>query len=97
MTTDAATLDNICAGGQTLARTDKFATVNTTAGMELCNRVQLYCVGQADGEEEAPPWDEEGPAEETDASGGCATGNGGSAWLVFLLGAVVIGFTRRRK
>ena len=96
ITTDSATLDNICAGGQTLARADKFATVNTTAGMELCNRVKLYCVGKADGEEEAPPWEEGGEPEETAATGGCDAGSGAGGWLLFL-GAALFGLARRRR
>ncbi len=96
ITSDTAGLDNICAGGETLARADKFPTVNTTGGQELCLKVKTYCVGKADGEEEAPPWDE--PAAEEMESGGCDTRNGvGSSWLAFLMGAIVLGLTRRRR
>jgi hypothetical protein len=96
ITTDGAGLDNICANGQTLARADKFASVNTSAGQELCLSVKAYCVGKADGEEEAPPWETE-QAEEQTATGGCDARNGvGSGWLAFLIGAIVLGLTRRR-
>ena len=95
ITSDSAGLDNICANGQTLARADKLASENTSAGMALCNRVSLYCIGKADGEEEAPPWEDEAEAAAS-ASGGCDAGNGGSAWLVFLMAALGLGLTRRR-
>ncbi|HEY5936641.1 MAG TPA: hypothetical protein VIU61_18460 [Kofleriaceae bacterium] len=99
ITSDSAGLDNICANGETLERADKFASVNTSGGQELCFKLQAYCVGKADGEEEAPPWETDGEGEDEveTASGGCDAGNGAAGWFVLLLGAIAFGVTRRRR
>lgn len=99
LTTETATLDNICAGDQTLARPTPDATESTSGGQERCLKIQAYCVGKGDDAgEEAPPWDA-GSEEEQDAvTGGCSAGTGGPSpgTLMCLLGALALGARRRR-
>lgn len=70
---------------------DPYPTVDVSTGLDVCKRVDAYCVGtgKADEGDEVPPWN----TEDVEPSGGCSTGNG-NAGLLLALGLL---FVRRRS
>lgn len=91
ITADDSSLGDACAAGVNLQAIHPAARRDVTTKPTWCLKLDVYCVGKADGAEQAPPW-EDPPA--VTSSGGCATGSGDASTVMIL---VILGLGYRRR
>jgi hypothetical protein len=94
ITTDSASLGDPCAEGARLQIEEPNDRVNVSKKPNWCFKLKVFCLGKADGPDEAPPW-EDSPAPEVaevpmaTETAGCQVGGQGTGSLIVVLGFVV--------
>lgn len=95
----APTVD-VCAGDESaLEPAAPAPVVDTSAPVEWCNLLKVYCAGKTDGADEAPPWEAADPAPSSADSSGCGLArDAGASWASLLgLGLAALLARRRRR
>lgn len=83
---------DVCAGDEgALEPAAPAPVVDTSAPVEWCNLLKLYCAGKTDGADEAPPWEAVAPAPSSADGAGCGlardVGTDRAGWLGLALAA----------